>query len=105
MWSPDVRFQHNNNNNNSYITLYPVNIYKLVALHYQHQNPLDNQKSTSIINAYININMTKSQDGKKKLRKGRQSTSTVNAYIDMKAFHTRSNKYKYYKIMHTSMST
>ena len=28
------------------------------AVHYQHQNPLDNQKSTSTINAYININMT-----------------------------------------------
>ena len=25
------------------------------AVHYQHQNPLDNQKSTSAINAYINI--------------------------------------------------
>ena len=29
------------------------------AVHYQHQNPLDNQKSTSTINAYINIKMTK----------------------------------------------
>ena len=31
-------------------------------VHYQHQNPLVNQKSTSTINAYVNINMTKSQD-------------------------------------------
>ena len=29
------------------------------AVHYQHQNPLDNQKSTSTINAYINIKLTK----------------------------------------------
>ena len=32
------------------------------CVYYQHENPLDNQKSTSAINAYININMTKSQD-------------------------------------------
>ena len=40
--------------------LYPIQIYIACgAVHYQHQNPLDNQKSTSTINAYININMTK----------------------------------------------
>ena len=32
------------------------------AVHYQHQNPLDSQKSTSTVNDYISINMTKSQD-------------------------------------------
>ena len=31
------------------------------AVHYQHQNPLDSQKSTSTINAYISIKLTKSQ--------------------------------------------
>ena len=31
------------------------------AVHYQYQHPLDSQKSTSTINAHININMTKSQ--------------------------------------------
>ena len=35
------------------------NTQALGAVHYQHQNPLDNQKSTSTINAYINIKMTK----------------------------------------------
>ena len=29
------------------------------AVHYQYQNLLDNQKSTSTINAYINIKLTK----------------------------------------------
>ena len=28
------------------------------------------------------------------------STSTVNAYINTKAFHTHSNKHKYYKCIH-----
>ena len=28
------------------------------AVHYQHQHPLDNKKSTATINAYSNINMT-----------------------------------------------
>ena len=32
------------------------------AVHYQQKNPLDNQKSPSTINAYIIINITKSQD-------------------------------------------
>ena len=56
---------NNNNNNNSYIALYPVkNLQARGAVHYQHQNPLDNQQqeqqeSTSTINAYINIKMTK----------------------------------------------
>jgi len=36
------------------------------TVHYQDQNPLGNQKSTSTINAYININMTKSEDETKK---------------------------------------
>ena len=27
------------------------------AVHYQHQNPPDNQKSTSTVNAYISIKM------------------------------------------------
>ena len=44
----------NNNNNNSYIALYSVkDLRARGAVHYQHQNPLDNQKSTSTINAYI----------------------------------------------------
>ena len=29
------------------------------AVHYHHQNPQDNQKGTSTINAYINIKLTK----------------------------------------------
>ena len=28
------------------------------TVHYQHQNPLDNQKSTSTVNAYINIKIS-----------------------------------------------
>jgi len=55
------------------------------AVHYQHQNPLDSQKSTSSVNDYISINMTKSQDDtnknktklKQKNYKRRRSTSTV----------------------------
>ena len=48
------------NNNNSYIALYPVKFLQARgAVHYQHQNPLDNQKSTNTINAYINIKLTK----------------------------------------------
>ena len=55
---------------------------------YQHQNPLDDQNSTSTINAYIN-NMTKSQDAtttttkNKKKRRRRRGTSTINAYINI----------------------
>ena len=49
------------NNNNSDIALYPKNLQARGAVHYQHQNPLDNQKRTSTINAYINIKMTKKQ--------------------------------------------
>ena len=38
-------FKSTRNNNNSYIALYPVNIYKLAALYIINiKNPLDNQK-------------------------------------------------------------
>ena len=50
------------NNNNSYSALPRKNLWARNTVRYQHQNPLDNQKSPSTINAYININMTKSQD-------------------------------------------
>ena len=47
------------NNNNSYIALYPVNIYKLAALYIINiKFRLTIKKSTSTINAYINIKLT-----------------------------------------------
>ena len=58
------RERENSNNNNSYIALYPLQIYELAALY--------NQKSTCTIAAYININMTKSQDETKKERKKKE---------------------------------
>ena len=56
-----------NNNNNSYIALYPrKSLQARGAVHYQHQNPLDSQqqqqqqrKVPSTIKAYINIKLTK----------------------------------------------
>ena len=68
----------------------PKHIQARGTVHYQHQHPLDNQKSASTINAYININMTKSQNDKKKGEKRRKkerkkSTNTVNAYINTNA--------------------
>ena len=56
-------------NNNSYSTIPRKHLQARGAVHYQHQNPLDNQKSTSTINAYINIKMTKKAGRKKKERK------------------------------------
>ena len=48
-----------NNNNSIYNAMPRKNLQARGAVHYQHQNPLDSQKSTSTINAYINIKMTK----------------------------------------------
>ena len=54
------QYYNNNNNNNSYNNAIPCkNLQARGAVHYQHQNTLDNQKSTSTINAYINTKMTK----------------------------------------------
>ena len=55
---------YNNNNNLLYSTIPRKNLQVRGAVHYQHQNLLDNQQqeeqeSTSTINAYINIKMTK----------------------------------------------
>ena len=70
-FSKYLKLQHKgvvDNNNNSDIALYPVKIYELAVLyiintvHYQHRHPLDSQNSTSTMHAYININMTRSQD-------------------------------------------
>ena len=63
------------------------------AVDYQHQNPLDNQKSTSTINAYIYIKMTKSQDEtnkKQKQTKSRRRRSTIMTYRDVISFSSRS---------------
>ena len=66
-WGGEV--VNNNNNNNSNSAIPRKNLQARGAVHYQHQNPLDNQKSTSIINAYINIKMTKKVRMKKKKKK------------------------------------
>ena len=50
------------------------------AVDYQHQNPLDNQKSTSTINAYINMNITKSQDETKRKKKKHKYCKCVHPY-------------------------
>ena len=47
------------NNNNSYIALYPVKMYKLAALCIIIKIRLTIKKGTSTINAYINIKMIK----------------------------------------------
>ena len=48
-----------NNNNNSYIALYPVKIYRLAVLYMiTIKICLTIKKSTSTVNAYINIEMT-----------------------------------------------
>ena len=57
-----MRTDQCHNNNNLYNNIPRKNLQACGAVHYQHQNPLYNQKSASIINAYISINMTKSQD-------------------------------------------
>ena len=55
-------------NNNSYSAIFRKNLQARGAVHYQHQNQLDNQKSTSTINTYINIKMTKKPGWKRKKR-------------------------------------
>ena len=48
----------NNNNKFLYSAIPHQNLRVRGAVHYQHQNPLDNQKSTSTIKAYISITIT-----------------------------------------------
>ena len=82
---------HVYNNNNSYIALYHLNIYKLAALYIINiKIRLTIQKCTSTINAYINIKMTKKPGWNKNI---------------IKAFYTHRNNHKYYKIMHILIST
>ena len=84
-------------NNNSYIALYPVNIYELSALYIMNINihltikkALVSQMHTSIP-TWWKVRMK--HDNQK-------STSTVNACINTKAFYTQSKKHKYYKCIH-----
>ena len=66
-------------------------MYKLEALYIINiKIRLTNKKSTSTINAYINIKMTKKARMKQKI---------------IKAFYTHRNNHKYYKIMHILTST
>ena len=44
--------------------------------------------------------MTIKKKKEKEKRKRRRSRGTVNVYINTKAFHTRSNKHKYYTCIH-----
>ena len=92
----DCYDDNNNNYYNHYNNLY-LQAHGIV--HYQHQNPLDNKKLKK--HKYYKC-IRQCQHDKKPGWKWR-STSTVNACINIKAFHTHSNKHKYYRIMHTSM--
>ena len=49
----DNNNNNNNNNNNSYNAIPRKHSRARSAVHYQHQNPLDNQKNTSTVNAHI----------------------------------------------------
>ena len=82
---------NNDNNNNSYIALYPVKIYKLAALYIINiKIRLTIKKSTSTINAYINIKLThtKSQVATQLKKRKEKKSEEANSYFDIKAFHT-----------------
>ena len=67
------------------------------AQHYHHQYPFNSQKSTSAINAYVNVSMTKSQN---ETNKKRRSTSIVNAYINIKVNFTASKCLLHLSLIH-----
>ena len=59
-------FKDDNNNHNSYIALYPINIYELAALYIINISVnLTIKKAQVTINAYVNINTTKYIKGSK----------------------------------------
>ena len=55
--------EEDGNNNNSYTALYPVKMYELAVQYIINiKIHVTIKKGTSALNAYININMTQSQD-------------------------------------------
>ena len=102
-----------NNNNNCYIALYPVEIYEVAALYiinikiYLTIKNIKKHKYYKCVHYYQhdkmpgwNMTIKRRRKRKDKKEEEKRSRSNVSAYINNKAFHTHWNKHKYYKCIH-----